>query len=468
MGGTTAVTIGLGIIKTKVLALLVGASGLGVLSLCQTFQGLAATLAGLGVPTSGVREVAKANSGAGGSLVYWIRRPLVILPLTVGIFLLVLSWALRDMIADKLLLDEQPHAVLALGVGFVAFALSQAQTAWLNGLQRLRTVALITAAGAALGAGLSVALVWRYGVAAIPWAVAGTSIIAFALSSAAWWFGDQPARSGISRAYKTEVTHGLLVLGLPLMAAGLIRPATQLAVKLVVSQELGGASLGYYHAAWVISTLYVHFVLSARSVDYLPRLSEAHANPQRLNRLVNQQAEVSLLLAGPVIVGMLAWAPIVVRVLFEGTFVGPAVSILAWQLIGDVFMIPAWTLRTVYSAQGKGTPHLFFATLWSVPYLAMIWLGIGRWGLPICGIAFLVSYILYFAGLTGSLKKTIGFTWDRRISLLMAGLLVAVGCLRWIDTASQHVLLPQAGVVFGVGIYSFWRIRRELGRGEAA
>ena len=69
----------------------------------------------------------------------------------------------------------------------------------------------------------------------------------------------------------------------------------------MIQQKLSAESLGYFQAAWAISMTYIGFVLSAMGTDYYPRLTQTIHDRIKVNRLVNEQTEVAILLAGPVL-----------------------------------------------------------------------------------------------------------------------------------------------------------------------
>src|SRR5262245_21294459 len=60
IGGSTMVDIGIGIIRTKVMAVLLGPAGLGLMGLYTSIGELAVSVAGMGVSSSGVRQIAEA------------------------------------------------------------------------------------------------------------------------------------------------------------------------------------------------------------------------------------------------------------------------------------------------------------------------------------------------------------------------------------------------------------------------
>src|SRR5580692_12262584 len=62
IGGASALNIGFGIIRTKVMAVLLGPAGLGVMGLYSSISDLTRSLAVMGINDSGVRQIAAAIS----------------------------------------------------------------------------------------------------------------------------------------------------------------------------------------------------------------------------------------------------------------------------------------------------------------------------------------------------------------------------------------------------------------------
>src|SRR5262245_5155768 len=60
VGGSSFVNIGIGIARTKVMAMLLGPAGFGLAGLYLSVAGLAQSIAGLGINSSGVRQIAEA------------------------------------------------------------------------------------------------------------------------------------------------------------------------------------------------------------------------------------------------------------------------------------------------------------------------------------------------------------------------------------------------------------------------
>ena len=65
IGGSTVLKVGIGIVRTKIMALLLGPAGFGLAGLYMSIITLTQSIAGMGINGSGVRQIAEAaGSGA--------------------------------------------------------------------------------------------------------------------------------------------------------------------------------------------------------------------------------------------------------------------------------------------------------------------------------------------------------------------------------------------------------------------
>src|SRR4249920_938 len=60
VGGSSVVRIALGFVRTKVMTLVLGPAGYGLVGIYQSITDLAQAVAGMGLNTSGVRQIAEA------------------------------------------------------------------------------------------------------------------------------------------------------------------------------------------------------------------------------------------------------------------------------------------------------------------------------------------------------------------------------------------------------------------------
>jgi enterobacterial common antigen flippase len=195
-----------------------------------------------------------------------------------------------------------------------------------------------------------------------------------------------------------------------------------------VLRQLDESAAGYYAAAWQLGGIYVGFILSAMGTDFYPRLTAVANNNVECNRLVNEQAEVGLLMAGPGVLGTLTFAPIVID-LFYSTKFGPAVEVLRWICLGMLLRVASWPMGFILGA--KGARKAIFLSELSIGLLqiGLAWVCIKQFGLNGTGIAFFASYIGYGCLIYLIVRSVSGFRWSRenkQIGVLFLTLITAL------------------------------------------
>ena len=88
--------------------------------------------------------------------------------------------------------------------------------------------------------------------------------------------------------------------------SGLLTFGAAYLIRIIIVHEEGVASAGYFQAAWAIGGMFAGFILQAMGTDFYPRLTAIAQNSEECNRVVNEQAQVSILLAGPGLLATLA------------------------------------------------------------------------------------------------------------------------------------------------------------------
>lgn len=456
MGSASVINILISIIKIKVVALLLGPAGIGLIGLYQSIVGIASTLASCGMATSGVRQLA-ASVGEQETLDI-VRRALWLGSLILGLIGMILLWQLRESVSQWVFGDIiHTEKVGWLGLGVLFTLIAGSQTALLQGLRRIGDLArvnIISASIAAMVGLLAIYLLREDGVLWFVLSAPATSILV------AWHYASRlPCPQ---TAYEWQAIHQqwltMLKLGLPLMATGLLALVTQLIVRSIVVRKLGLEASGYFQAAWAISMTYIGFVLGAMASDYYPRLSGIINNQKSAGRLVNEQAEMALLLSAPVLLAMITLAPWIINLLYAKSF-APAIDILHWQVLGDILKVASWPMSYILLALGRGGIFIGIELTWNVMYLGVIALGISEDGLIVTGVGFWLSYLVYYCVVGIVAIRLINFKLDWRNMLFTLILSLAGGMIILIANLSSW-----AGYVTGIAMtlmiltYSLWRL----------
>lgn len=460
IGGASIVGILVGIIKTKVLAVLLGPAGVGLMGLYQSIMHTAYTFAGCGLDTSGVRQIA-ASSGNQHVLAL-IRRSLLwgnLLLGGIGTALLLLA---REPISE-LVFNDTAHVreIGWLGAGVFFSLLASSHMAILQGLRRIGDVARVNILASLTGLIVGVLIIWWLRQDGIHWFVISAPMTSFIVAS---WYASRLPKTEDDNDWSTIIREWqpMLRLGIPVMAAALITLVTQLLARTLVMRELGLEASGYFQASWAISMTYIGFVLGAMATDYLPRLTEAIHEPERANRLVNEQTEMGLLMAAPVLLAMLTFSPMLIELLYAESF-APAAEILRWQVMGDIFKVIGWPMGFVVLALGRG--DLFVATQlnWNVIYLSCLWFGIEKIGLIVVGVGFLAAYVIQLGLVRLVVGRLINFSSHKRDVMLFLLLVISSAVLLMSTYQWNDIVFPLgAFLTLCFAGYSLWRLDQLL------
>lgn len=455
VGGASVINVAIGIVKVKVLAVLLGPAGVGLMGLYQNIMNVAAHLAGCGVASSGVRQLAASQDDA--ATLSLVRKALFIANLLLGLTGMVALWLLREPVAEWVFGSTEHSAEVGyLGLGVLLSLLAGSQTALLQGLRRIGDLARVQVLGAVLGTVTGIAAIWLWG---------RSGLLAYILTGpaasvlvAAWYARRLPGPLvGHDWGELRRQWQAMFALGIPLMAAGLLTLVVQLLARSLILQELGMDATGYFQAAWTISMTYLGFVLNAMATDYYPRLSATIHDRERAIRMINEQAETVLLLAGPVLLAMMTVAPWLIDLLYAKDF-APATEILRWQVLGDIVKIMTWPMSFVVLAQGKGNVYIGIESSWNGVYLCFLWFGLPLLGLAAIGITFFFAYLLYIVVVRLVAGRLIGFKAETR-NLQMFAVLLVLASLIFAVTVHSAALAYALGVLATL-VFTFYSARR--------
>ena len=460
IGGSSVLNLAIGMVRTKVMVLLLGTAGYGLMGFYMTISDLVRSVAGLGVNTSGVRQIAEAT-GSGDAqrlarTVITLRRVALYSGALGALLLLIFC---RQV--SRLTFGDEHHArgVALLSLAVFFGDVSAGQAALVQGMRRIADLAKMSVLGALYGTLFSIPIVYYYyrqgmaekGVAPSLVCVAAMSIIT------SWWYARKVKveRVRISLQETLGEVSALLKLGVVFMSTGLMTFGGAYLIRIFLRHEMNMAAVGLYQSAWMLGTLYIGVILQAMGADFFPRLTAVAGNNAECNRLVNEQAEVGMLMAAPGIIATLTFTPIVISLFFSAKF-GPAVDLLRWICLGMVLRVASWPIGFIFLAKGERSIFFWTEVLCNAAYVGFVWVSVLEFRLTGAGIAFFATYIVSLSVNYLIARRLSGFRWSpasRRLAFLFIPLIAAV-------FVAQYTLSAPAAITLGVvatlvtGIYS--------------
>lgn len=394
LGGSSAINVGLSILRNKVLAVQLGPALFGVMGLYSSLGTLIQGVAGMGLGQSAVRDIAAAaaseDQAALARTVSAYRRMVWI----TGSIGLLATLALAYP-ASLLTFGDGSHAWPLAGMS-LAVLLTQVQAgqmALLQGLRRIGDLSRISVFGAIWSTALAIPillLLRERGI--VPFLVAG----AVGQLAASWWYARKVKLEPVSLSWREiwRIGRPMLRLGASFLVTGLAATGSLYVIRLLVKLAEGTAAVGLYQAAYTISGVYVGFVLTAMGGDYYPRLAGLSGDREGRNRLVNEQVKLALLLATPALAAGLSFSTPLIHLIYSSKF-APATEILRWQVLGLFGRILSWPLGFLLMARGDARAYLLCEVAATAVHILLVWLGLhflGVWGV---GAAFVGLYVFY-------------------------------------------------------------------------
>jgi PST family polysaccharide transporter len=272
-----------------------------------------------------------------------------------------------------------------------------------------------------------------------------------------WWYSRKVRIQAqpLTISQWRQEAGALLKLGVAFNASSVLTMGAAYAVRLIVLRKVSFEAAGLYQSAWALGGLYAGFILEAMAADFYPRLTAIAKDNAECNRLVNEQAEISLLLAGPGMMATMTFAPLVIA-LFYTTKFAAAVEPLRWICLGMAFRVIAWPMGFIILAKGAQTIFFWTELAATVVHVGLAFMLVNYFGLTGATMAFVGLYIWHAILIYMVVRWLSGFRWsvvNRRTGLLFLPVIWVVFCgFHWFPFWLAIVVGTLA--TLGAGIYS--------------
>lgn len=399
-GGVQVINIIISLVRSKVIALLIGPIGMGISNLLLTTMELINGLTNLGLERSAVKDISLANTNSNSKSVaktISILKKLVWLTITIGVILMIAlsPWLSEIAFGNK----DYTISFIWISIALLFKQLSSSQLAILQGLRKLQYLAKANLLGNFIGLLITLPLYYFFRIDAIVPAI----IIATFMSFVFTYYYSQKldiAPVAISRKEAVSEGKGMINLGVMLSLSSMITLLVAYIIRIYIgssneTEELGLIDVGLYSAGFVILNSYVGIIFNAMGTDYFPRLSEIANDIIKLRKTVLEQAIVAILLITPIIVVFLAFAPLIIVILYSNEF-SPIVAMVTWGILGMIFKAVSWSMGYMIIAKGDSKVFIKTAIGFNAILLLINIVGYHYGGLEGIGISFFIYYIIHF------------------------------------------------------------------------
>ncbi|MCX8488079.1 MAG: oligosaccharide flippase family protein [Opitutales bacterium] len=437
MGGAQAVTLAMAFLRSKLIAVLIGPAGIGLMGVFNAFNANVSTVAGWGLGTSAVRTVAGAAEADKERKVAAVRhfgRRLAWAGF-IGVLILVLP-------VGYLTFKSQEYALelLIAGLAVPCVVATGMWTALLQAGGHIGSMARTQMASSVVGLLIGLPFIYFFGSVGIALSI----LLAAAATALVTWRAATKFSPPTSVDPATGDIRELVHLGVALQIGATLGAISTYLVRVLILRSHGDdlaaglADAGFYQAAFAVTGSLPGVIFSATSSDFYPRVAAAK-DEDEARYITEKQIQASLLLATPILMGLLTMGPLAIRFLYAKGF-EPAVPLLDWFVWAIYFFLMGWPLGFWLTARGSKRTVAIFQSL---SYFLMVALGlvlIPLYGVKGAAAGYLGCGIIY-AGILLAFTRRLSGHW------------ISVRTFFWFGVVALTLGLSRWAVSFADGLY---------------
>ena len=461
-GGVQGLVILIGMVRNKLIALLLGPQGMGLMALFNSTVRLISDTTGLGLGMSAVRELSRLYDEEHHeelkSRIELIRSWSLITACLGFVLCVVLSPLINHYTFSWG--NHTLHFMLLAPI-IALTALSAGELSILKATRKLRRLAEISIYGVLCALATSVPLYYIFGESAIV-----PSLIIIALSqfiiTITYSFHYYPYRVHFDSDTFSEAKP-MLRLGISFLGAGIMGSGSDFIVRSFLNYEGSLDDVGLYNAGYMITMTYAGVIFSAMETDYFPRLSSVNNNVEERNLLVNRQLEVSLLLISPLLILLMSILPIALPLLYSDAFLAvlPMVKVAIFAMFMRSLELPV-----AYITLSRGDSKAFFLleTTYYLLFIMMFWLGYKYAYLFGVGLGLVVTGLLFNIILYAFAYQKYSFFISKRMLLYLA-IQLSLAVLVYFVSSNSNTLLSwsiQGASIVTSSCFSFYILRNSI------
>lgn len=395
LGGLQVVQILVGILRTKLIAVLMGVYGVGLLGLFTSTVGFLTGLFSMGINLSAVKFIVSSRQSELSdtdlnSVVYTLRLIMLFLGFIGLIFTLLLSNQI-SLLTFKTANFSFHFILLSLFVFFNQLLIGE--NSIIQAFQNYKYLAKSSVIGSFLGLIITIPLYYIFKKDGI---VYGIIVSSFIMLLSGTFFSNKifPIFRTSKSLFSLPIAMKVIKMGFFVGLNGLMVLLVSYLIRVYIQSSGGIIMVGYFSAGFAIVTNYVGMVFTAMGTDFYPRLASVSTDNLLCKKLINQQAEIATIILGPILSIFIIFSKKLIAILYSSDFI-LIDKMMYLCALGILFKAASWAMSYVILAKGESKLFFLSETLANVYMLVLSIIGYALFGLDGLGWAFLIAYIIY-------------------------------------------------------------------------
>ncbi len=393
-GGAQIFTVLAALVRGKLSAILISASGIGLNGLFLTISTFIGNITNFGVGMSAVRSLSVTfENSTHENFIYEvakIRRISILTALLGAILSLALSPLFSQIYYGNY---SNTGSFAALSIVVASSIIISNEMAVLKAMQKTKLIVYQSIIIAVLSVVAVIPFYYYLKIDGVIWALA-TSSFANLVVTIAMSFSACPFTICKDKLHDFLISiKPIIILGIALIAAGMVSSGAELIIQSYFEATSGLDALGLYRAGYQLSVVYVGMIFTAINNDFYPRLSAISENLQERNIMINRQISVLLFFTVPLIAIFIAILPWIIPLLYSREF-DAIITMTRWASISVIIKSIYLPMEYLPLVTGNSRHYLLMETInWNIMAICII-IGNEIYGLDGAGIGLLASQII--------------------------------------------------------------------------
>ena len=400
-GLSTAISLLARLISTKIVAVYLGTNGMFLMGQLKDFLRLGNTIGSFGIENGIVKYVSeyenektKLSDIIGTSFKINFASALIFSSLIL---------AFKNQISDFLQINfSENFYFLILIFSIISASIHTCFLSIYNGLNKIKLYVLVNIFSNIVSAIILVILVLEIEIIGAFYALAINQIFSL-LINITFFFIYKPFE--IEWIFKQFVYDNLKKLS-SFSVMAVVGPTCLIISTFIVRDfiftELGSDYAGSWEAMWRISAIYLLFLITTFKFYLIPTFSKLNNN--ELKKEVFKIWKVVIPIIIMITAGVYITKDLIINILLSEEFL-LINTIIFFHLLGDVIKINCWVLGNIMISKADTKSFIFFQIEWSVVFVALTYLFIGKYGFVGVSISYFITYIIHFSLLNLYFRK---------------------------------------------------------------
>lgn len=462
LGGVQLFNILIGVVRNKIVSLLLGPTGMGIIGLLQSSTQTVSGFTNCGVSSSSVKNVAQAYEDNDfsllGKVIYSLKRLIACTGTLAILVMLILCKQLSQWSFGN---NDFAVSFACLSISLLLTQATNAYQTIIKGCRRVNYYAKSNVFGNFCSLLIAVPLYYVWGKDAIV-------PVLILVSASTFIFAYLYERKvGIKEVHATKeelktISVDILKMGIPLALSEVFPLVSSYLIRIFVSSHGGVADVGLYTAGFAILNGYVGMIFTAMSSDYIPRLSAIVVDNKECEATINSQILLSILILFPILAVLIPLSKFIVWVLYSDAFIAIS-GMICWGALGMIVKTYNWCYGCILIPKRDSSPYFIFSVISAFFFYGISILFYHIWGLTGLGGGFLAShacdFIISYIFISSKYRIRLYKSLLIKLFTFSMTLLIMI-VLTTLFEPSIWVYLVELLIVFGVALYAFKKLNQ--------